>query len=447
VLETIAAIATPAGYGGVGIVRVSGKDVDAIVKGVVQRQLAPRYAHYTAFFDANDNSVDQGIAIRFPAPHSYTGENVVEFQCHGGPVVLQLILESVLKRGARLARAGEFTERAFLNDKMDLVQAESVIDLIHADSEHAARCAARSLQGEFSNHVNTLLKSLISLRMFVEAAIDFPDEDIEFIESERVREKLNAVRQQLLDIMNSAQQGVLLQEGMTVVIAGKPNAGKSSLLNCLSGRDSAIVTDIAGTTRDIVREKIHIDGLPLHIIDTAGLRETQDKVEQEGVLRARREMGKADVILLIVDAAAESDESITQLQAEVLQDVGQSIPLMVIRNKSDLVGRPEQTNVEQLCMSAKTGDGVDELKELLKQRVGYQAKTEGNFIARARHTEALQQAAECIFKGDQQLVQAQALELLAEELRLAQHALNTITGEFTSDDLLGTIFTQFCIGK
>ena len=446
--ELITAIATPPGFGGVGIIRVSGKTIpSSFIKKLVKIDCKPRHAHYTQIYDDQASIIDEGIVIFYPSPYSYTGEDVLEIQCHGGAIVQRLVLEATLKAGARLAQPGEFTHRAFLNNKMDLTQAEAVIDLIHADSEYAAKCALKSLQGQFSEKINQLLQMLISLRMFVESAIDFPDEDIEFIESERVVEKLKQIQNQLVDIINTAKQGVLLKEGMTVVIAGKPNAGKSSLLNQLSGRESAIVTEIAGTTRDVLREHIHLDGLPLHIIDTAGLRDTHDMVEQEGVKRAKLEMAKADLILLIVDASEEDSTSIAALQKDVRDKTSHEVPILIVNNKSDLLIDANHKNNDEIFISAKLGQGIDKLKKRLQDQVGYQVKTEGAFIARARHLDALQTAAKAINQGCEQLQKGQAPELLAEDLRQAQMALNTITGEFSSDDLLGEIFSNFCIGK
>ncbi len=441
-IDTIAAIATPPGKGGVAIVRVSGPNVADIALRVCGKQPQPRLATF-AVFRSQDAVVDEGIVIRFVAPHSFTGEDVLELQGHGGTVVVNAVLEAVLAAGARLARPGEFSERAFLNNKLDLVQAEAVADLIDAETTLAARSAVRSLQGAFSSKIHDLVTSLIRLRQFVEATIDFPDEDIEFIESSTVVQDLLQLQQQLLEIDRSAHQGVLLKEGMTVVITGKPNAGKSSLLNALACRDSAIVTAIPGTTRDVLREQIQIDGMPLHIVDTAGLRQAQDQVEQVGVERAHQALSSADLIVLLVDATEAVDQHFIQEVKNQYPDV----PLLEVMNKADLLDKGVATSLKSDCVvSAKTGHGIDELKNQLKAVMGFTAG-DHQFIARQRHLEALRSAANSIDHGLTQLKQHQTIELLAEDLRQAQLSLNRITGEFTSDDLLGEIFSHFCIGK
>ncbi len=440
--DTIAAVATPSGRGGVGIIRVSGQQAAEIAKKISGLCPAPRYAHYGKFTGTNKITIDSGLTLYFKKPFSFTGEDVVEFHAHGGPVVLDLLLKEILQHDIRPARAGEFTERAFLNDKIDLAQAEAIADLIAADSEQAARAAMRSMQGEFSAIINQLVEELIQLRIYVESALDFPEEEIDFLADDAIANKLKAVKQKLLSVKKSAQQGRLLKEGMTVVIAGKPNAGKSSLLNQLAGQESAIVTEIPGTTRDILREHIQIDGLPLHIIDTAGLRDSEDVVEQEGVKRAKQMIEKADRILFVVDIK-DSDKTI-------LETLPKNIGVTIVFNKIDTESRPPEIieNKEtEIYLSAKTGAGITLLKQHLKKCMGYQQKTEGQFIARRRHLDAIDNAEQHLEIADKNLHQLQAGELLAEELRLAQAVLSSITGEFSSDDLLGRIFSDFCIGK
>lgn len=455
VSDTIAAIATPPGRGGVGIVRISGPQARAIAEQVVGKSLTPRFAHYGPFFENPDGKkqvLDQGIALFFPGPHSFTGEDVLELQGHGGPVILDCLLREILRLGARMARPGEFSERAFLNDKIDLAQAEAIADLIDSASEQAARSALRSLQGEFSQRIHELVEQLIQLRLYVEASIDFPEEEIDFLADGKVRRQVEDLLANFDSVMRSAQQGSLLREGMRVVIAGAPNAGKSSLLNALAGRDSAIVTPIAGTTRDVLREQIQIDGLPLHIIDTAGLRDSPDEVEQEGIRRAWREIENADHILFVVDSQTTTSTDPQQLwPAEVPVSLGRQ-PITVIRNKCDLqAAAPDQKlgddgSTTIITLSAKTGDGVALLREHLKASIGFHPG-EGSFLARRRHIEALQRAREYVSYGQQQLENAGAGELLAEDLRLSQRTLGEITGEVSADDLLGRIFSSFCIGK
>ena len=440
--DTIAAIATPSGQGGVGIIRISGNKAPEIAKRISGLCPAPRYAHYGKFTGANKTTIDSGLTLYFKKPFSFTGEDVVELHAHGGPVVLDILLKEILQQDVRPARAGEFTERAFLNDKIDLAQAEAIADLIAADSEQAARAAMRSMQGEFSAIIHQLVEELTQLRIYVESALDFPEEEIDFLADEAIANKLIAVKQKLSDVKKSAQQGRLLKEGMTVVIAGKPNAGKSSLLNQLAGQESAIVTEIPGTTRDILREHIQIDGLPLHIIDTAGLRDSDDIIEQEGVKRAKQMIEKADRVLFVVDI---KDDDKTVLEA-----LPKGIGVTTIVNKIDTESRSSEIIENQetkIYLSAKTGDGIDLLKQHLKSCMGYQQKTEGQFIARRRHLDAIDNAEQHLKIADKNLHQLKAGELLAEELRLAQQALSSITGEFSSDDLLGRIFSDFCIGK
>lgn len=448
--DTIAAIATPPGRGGVGIIRVSGKNCELIAEKILHKPLKVREATYLPFYDNKNNVLDQGIAIIFKAPNSFTGEDVLELQGHGGPVILDLLLREVLSAGARIAKPGEFSERAFLNDKLDLAQAEAIADLIESTSEQAARSAMRSLQGEFSNKVNALVELLIHLRIYVEAAIDFPEEEIDFLSDGKVQTDLYAIIDAIKQLKNEAQQGSILREGMTVVIAGKPNAGKSSLLNALAGKESAIVTDIAGTTRDVLREHIHIDGLPVHIIDTAGLRDSDDTVEKIGIERAWQEIEKADQIILVADTSEtrqfvphEIDPAFTRF--EQFKD-----KLLIVANKLDLTGNDkliENQHYKVLPLSAKTGQGIEKLKETLKDIVGFKQTSEGSFIARRRHLDAIERALEYCENGKQQLEVYHAGELLADELRQAQNALSEITGEFTADDLLGRIFSSFCIGK
>lgn len=450
--DTIAAQATPPGRGGVGIIRLSGPLSLTIAEQILGYKPRPRHAHYGPFQDANGEQIDLGIAIFFPNPNSFTGEDVVEFQGHGGPVIIDMLLTRTLELGARLARPGEFSERAFLNDKMDLTQAEAIADLIDSASTQAAKCALRSLQGAFSKRIDELVESLIHLRIYVEAAIDFPEEEIDFIGDGKVASDLAGIQQNLIAVQNEAKQGAIIREGMNVVIAGRPNAGKSSLLNALSGKDSAIVTNIEGTTRDVLREQINIDGMPLHIIDTAGLRDSPDEVEQIGIQRAWQEIHKADRVLLMVDSnSSASDTDPEQIWPEFVAQLATRDNLTLVRNKVDLtqenVGMAEINNVPVISLSAKNQDGVALLTQHLKDVMGYDSTTEGGFIARRRHIEALNKAQDFLKAGSLQLHDFGAGELLAEDLKEAQNALSEITGAFTSDDLLGRIFGSFCIGK
>ncbi|MEW9797852.1 tRNA uridine-5-carboxymethylaminomethyl(34) synthesis GTPase MnmE [Alteromonas sp. CYL-A6] len=454
--DTITAQATAPGRGGVGIIRVSGPAARAIAEQVVKQPLPVRSAVYTPFYDANGEVIDEGIALFFSGPHSFTGEDVLELQGHGGQVVMDLLLNAVLAtRLARLARPGEFSEQAFLNDKLDLAQAEAIADLIDASSTQAARSALRSLQGDFSKRINQLSEQIIHLRMYVEAAIDFPDEEIDFLSDGKVGGDLTAILTQLETIRSQAKQGSLLREGMQVVIAGRPNAGKSSLLNALAGRESAIVTDIAGTTRDVLKEHIDINGMPVHIIDTAGLRDSTDKVEQIGIERAWQAINQADQVLFVVDASQTRTIDPYDIWPEFMQKLPDGIPVTVIRNKTDLTdiaaGHEQVTtahgDVSVISLSAQSGEGIDVLRTHLASTMGLDTTTEGQFIARRRHLEALEQAYQHVCQGQQQLDDNLAGELLAEELRLAHQSLTEITGEFTSDDLLGKIFSSFCIGK
>ncbi len=452
--STIVAVATPPGKGGVGIVRVSGPLCLSVAQKILKTDLTPRKAHYLTFYDHNDQALDQGIALFFSGPNSFTGEDVLEFQGHGGPVVMDLLVETILVCGAQLAKPGEFSERAFHNNKMDLAQAEAIADLIESGSRQAAVSALRSLSGEFSKQINQLVEKVIHLRMYVEAAIDFPEEEINFLGDDKVSNQLDEIRKDLKYLIKNVTQGCLLREGMKVVIAGKPNAGKSSLLNALAGKESAIVTDIEGTTRDVLSEHIHIDGLPLHIIDTAGLREAKDQVEKIGIERATQEIEKADRVLLVVDSS-ESQTDENTIEKYISPDINIP-PVTLIRNKCDLVqelpaikqqGVDQQDNQTSIYLSAKNHQGIDLLKSHLKQVVGYQASESGTFMARRRHMDALKRTEQHLEIGFEQLTQMAAGEILAEELKLAQNCLNEITGEFTSDDLLGEIFSSFCIGK
>ena len=450
--ETIVAQATAPGRGGIGILRVSGPKATDVAQAVLGKCPKPRMADYLPFKDADGTVLDQGIALYFKGPNSFTGEDVLELQGHGGQVVLDLLLKRILLiDGIRLARPGEFSEQAFLNDKLDLAQAEAIADLIDASSEQAARSALKSLQGEFSNKVNQLVDSVIYLRTYVEAAIDFPDEEIDFLADGKIEGHLNGIIAQLEQVRAEAKQGSILREGMKVVIAGRPNAGKSSLLNALAGREAAIVTDIAGTTRDVLREHIHIDGMPLHIIDTAGLREATDEVERIGISRAWTEIEQADRIILMLDSSDPDSQNIEKVRSEFLSKLPNNMPVTIVRNKVDLsgeaVGLKEENGTTTVCLSAQTHQGVDLLREHLKQAMGFQTGMEGGFLARRRHLDALEKAAEHLQIGLVQLTEFHAGELLAEELRLVQANLSEITGQFTSDDLLGNIFSSFCIGK
>ncbi len=451
--DTIAAIATAPGQAGVGIVRVSGPKARAMAKQLLGFEPKPRYAHYGPFRESDGAVIDEGIGLFFPNPHSFTGEDVFELQGHGGTVILDMLLRMVCDLGARLARPGEFSERAFLNDKLDLTQAEAIADLIESSSEQAARCAVRSLQGVFSHRIDALVKSITQLRIYVEAAIDFPEEEIDFLADGKVNNDLCALMADLDQILSEAQQGTILRDGMSVVIAGRPNAGKSSLLNALAGREAAIVTAIEGTTRDVLREHIHIDGMPLHIIDTAGLRDSPDEVEQIGIARAWAEIRQADRILLMVDATTTNKTTPHEIWPDFINQLPGAAPVTVIRNKVDLSGEPVGLTVSGdnqapvIRLTAKSADGLDALRDHLKQCMGFASTTEGGFLARRRHLDALEQAHSALLQGQQQLRGYGAGELLAEDLRSAQDALGEITGAMTPDDLLGKIFSSFCIGK
>jgi tRNA modification GTPase len=446
--DTIVAAATPPGRGGVGVVRVSGPKAPEIAATLVGELPVARHAKLAPFLDASGNAIDVGIALFFPGPNSYTGEHVLELQGHGGPVIVETLVERCLALGARRARPGEFTERAFHNDKIDLAQAEAIADLIDAGSREAARAAMRSLQGEFSTMVQGLTDSLIDLRTYVEAAIDFPEEEVDFLGDSELSDRLTTVRGHFDAVMAAAGQGRLLRDGMTVVLAGRPNSGKSSLLNRLAGYDAAIVTEIPGTTRDVLRERIDIDGLPLHVLDTAGLRESEDIVEREGVRRAAAEMARADRVLFIIDTPNDPDGSAYREERERLPA---DVPVTLVFNKIDLsAGLPVADTVSgppRIHVSAATGLGLDLLRAHLKDSVSFQVAGSGSISARRRHIEALERARACVETAAGELGQHRAGELVAEELRAAQRALEEITGIFTADDLLGRIFGSFCIGK
>ena len=453
--DTIAAIATPSGKGGVGIVRISGSNAYLISQKITQSNLEIRHAHFCSFYQNNkkdiSNLLDKGIGLYFKAPNSFTGEDVVELQGHGGPVILDALLTECIKHGARLAKPGEFSERAFLNDKIDLTQAEAIADLIDCSSIEAAKNAVRSLQGEFSNHIHQLVEKVIELRIFVEAAIDFPEEEIDFLNDGRVKNKLTEIIETLDKTLITAKQGRILREGITVVIAGKPNAGKSSLLNALAGHEAAIVTNIEGTTRDLLKEEITIDGMPLHIIDTAGLRESSDVIEQEGIRRAWEAIEGADAILLVTDSSSSTSNKPQEIWPDFTKKLKSLDHISIIRNKSDLSDEaPGLNNSNEfpiISLSAKQNIGIDNLREHLKSIAGLSNQTEGGFTARRRHLQALEKAKEYLDTGLHQLTASGAGELLAEDLRYCQQSLNEITGEFSSDDLLGKIFSSFCIGK
>ena len=471
--DPIAAIATAPGRGAVGIVRVSGKGIGALVRMLCGKDLKPREATYLPIKDAAGSPIDHGLAIYFPGPHSYTGEDVLELQAHGGPVVLQLLLARCLEaaqtaeadgkavlNGLRLAQPGEFTERAFLNDKIDLAQAEAIADLIDASTEAAARSASRSLSGAFSQEIHVLRDALVHLRMLVEATLDFPEEEIDFLQKADAYGQLERLRAQVAAVLARAHQGALLREGIKVVIAGQPNAGKSSLLNALAGAELAIVTPIAGTTRDKVQQTIQIEGVPLHVIDTAGLRDSDDEVERIGIARAWDEITAADAVLFLHDLTrveqADYAAADTEIAATLQQKLPALVPVIHVWNKTDMAQAEVQarhtaqlaSDSGQIALSARTGDGLDALRKRLLEVAGWQSAPEGLYLARARHVEALQAVEAHLEMADEQLAaQAAHLDLLAEELRLAQISLNSITGEFSSDDLLGVIFSSFCIGK
>jgi tRNA modification GTPase len=444
--DTVAAVATPPGFGGVGIVRISGPLTVLIAEAVLGARPAPRTATFTTFRDTDGAAIDQGIALYFPAPRSFTGEDVLELQGHGGPVVMDLLLRRVLAMGARLARPGEFSERAFVNGKIDLAQAEAIADLIESATETAARLATRTLEGVLSRRVADLVEGLIHLRTFVEAALDFPDEDIDLLTGPQVATQAARLVHETRDLIASARQGQLVREGLQVVIAGPPNAGKSSLLNALCGTDRAIVTAVPGTTRDLLREAIQIDGMPLHLIDTAGLRPSADPIEQEGIRRARRQIEQADQVLWVFDGLADPEH-----RATASVELPARIPVTFVRNKVDLTGfsagRRDTLAGVEIAVSALTGTGLDALRAHLKAIAGFQGADSGEFLARRRHLDALERALEHLEQAQLTLAATGGAELAAEDLRQAQQTLGEITGAFTSEDLLGRIFAGFCIGK
>ena len=442
-VDTIAAIATAQGRGGVGVVRISGRGIETLINGILGKFPTARHATYSNFLDEKGDTLDQGIALYFPAPHSYTGDDVLELQGHGGLAVLQMLLQRCLDLGARLAQPGEFTRRAFLSGKLDLAQAESVADLIEANTSEAARSAIRSLRGEFSAAIRELVDQLIYLRMLVEAMLDFPEEEVDDADLKRRNTLLSQIQLKLLHTLATAKQGSLLREGAHVVIAGRPNVGKSSLLNQLSGEEAALVSDIPGTTRDVIRQSIQIRGVPLHIMDTAGLRESQDTVENMGIARTHQTLRRADLILLLLDAS----QGMTEQDESIFASLPRDIPCLLVFNKIDKSNdRPFAAiaDTEFVGVSAKTGEGLDNLRDKLLEAVGWRAQEGGIFIARERHLRALVLAQTYLNQAQEVLTSA---ELFAEELRLAQRALSEITGEFTPDDLLGEIFSRFCIGK
>lgn len=442
-VDTITAIATAQGRGGVGVIRVSGFAIEAVTLGILGKLPPDRHATYSNFLDANGDILDQGIALYFPAPHSYTGEHVLELQGHGGPAVLQMLLQRCLDLGARLAQPGEFTRRAFLNGKLDLAQAESVADLIEASSTEAARSAMRSLRGEFSGAIHRLVDGMIHLRMLVEAMLDFPEEEVAGDDIELRDVLLKELQLSLLHTLDSATQGSLLREGAHVVITGQPNVGKSSLLNSLAGEELALVSAIPGTTRDVIRQVIQIRGVPMHIMDTAGLRASQDEIESMGIALTHQTLLRADLILLILDA----NQGMTLQDRAIIEGLPADIPRLLVLNKIDLL-QGETSDLQEndafVGVSAKTGRGVDKLREKMLEVVGWRAQESGTFMARERHLRSLSRAQSHLSQAHKVLTRA---ELFAEELRLAQSALNEITGEYTSDDLLGEIFSRFCIGK
>jgi len=452
--DTIAAVATAPGRGGIGIVRLSGSNACAIaaaISGIPADRLQPRFAQYATFRNRHGEAIDEGLVLPFRAPASFTGEDVVELQGHGGPVVMDLLLAACLSHGARLARPGEFSERAFLNDKLDLAQAEAIADLIDARSAAAARGAVRSLQGVFSDCISALVEALIHLRTYVEASIDFPEEEVDFLADGQVSQMLSVLETDLDELVTRTRAAALLREGISVVLAGRPNAGKSSLLNCLVGRDAAIVTPVAGTTRDLLRESCAIDGIPLNLIDTAGLRDSDDPVEQEGIRRAWSEVRNADVVLLLIDGTQQPGSDPQQLWPEFVSALAPAQALVVVRNKCDLSGEPagewSAAATPVISLSAKSGAGIDALRACIRRIAGAGEQGESDFVARRRHLDALRRARAHLASGRAQLEQNRAGELLAEDLRQAQLALGEITGAFSADDLLGRIFSSFCIGK
>jgi len=440
--ETIVAIATPYGQGGIGIVRLSGPQAGPIASRTLSASPEPGQAQYCSFLDSKLEAIDRGIALRFVAPHSFTGEDVLEFQGHGSPVILDLMVKRCMELGARPAEPGEFSKRAFLNGRIDLTQAEAIADLINSTTEAAARSAFRSMKGELSRKVEKLAGQLTELRILVEASLDFPEEEIDWLSESGALQKLEALAQQFDEVQSSMQQGRLLRDGIKVVLTGLPNAGKSSLLNVLAGQDRAIVSDLPGTTRDTLDQLVDLDGIPMEIVDTAGIRDTQDEIEAEGVRRARRVQKEADMVLLVVD-----DDATDPLEVERLLASHDELPVLLVRNKIDLSGRDQSEELMEACISVRTGQGVEDLKEKIKSAVGYVGGQEGTFMARQRHINALFRARASLDAGMEQLRLSRAGEMLAEDLSLCHRALSEITGKVTSDELLGMIFSSFCIGK
>ena len=438
--DTIVAPATPPGTGGIGIVRISGPDVERIARKMLGSLPEPRTATYRNFRNAAGERLDAGVVLYFPAPASFTGESVLELHGHGGPVVISLLVDAVIDLGARMAEPGEFSRRAFLNDKLDLVQAEAIADLIGSGTAQAARAALRSLSGAFSRAVDSLAEQLVRLRMHVEAAIDFPEEEIDFLSDESLLRRIDECGLAFDALLSEARQGRVLRDGFQVVIVGRPNAGKSSLLNLLSGQEAAIVTEVAGTTRDVLRELIDVDGLAVELVDTAGLRNDPDRIEAEGIRRAKEALASADAVLWIQDATDAAQE-------QPKEDLPDGVPVTIVHNKIDLTGNPAGLVDSEVWLSAQTGEGVDALRQRIRGLAGYEGRGEGAFTARRRHVRALRRAAGHFEAGRRALAETKAGELLAEELRLSQQTLGEITGAFTADDLLGKIFSEFCIGK
>ena len=449
-IDTICAVATPPGKGGISIIRISGPESLSVGKKVTGLEPIPRHAHYGPFLSRDATVIDEGLTLYFPGPDSFTGEDVVELQAHGGPFLVDLLLQEILSLGPRLARPGEFSERAFLNDKIDLAQAEAIADLIDSHSTEAARYAVRSLQGEFSSLVNDLINAIIELRKYIEAALDFPDEEVDFLAACDVASRLKDIRLSLISLLDQARQGSIMKEGLSVVIAGEPNAGKSSLLNKLSGQSRAIVTEVAGTTRDTLKEHISIDGMPLHIIDTAGLHESDDLVEREGIKRAWQEINDADLVLLVADSTRYTSIESSPLWKELSEKVSDREKILVVFNKADISGeaiRFDNEGLTAVYLSAKNGEGMPLLEKAIRDFAGINLSVEGRFIARRRHLDALAQSLACLESAEDQLNTTQEGELAAEDLKKAHQCLEEITGAYSPDDLLGEIFSSFCIGK
>ena len=449
--DTISAIATPLGRGGIGVIRISGSKAKVIGEKISKRKLTSRIAYFSKFYDQKNHIIDQGLILYFNKPHSFTGEDVVELHGHGGSIVLDQLLKRVIQLGARIAEPGEFSKRAFLNNKIDLTQAEAIADLIDASSERAAQLAINTLQGDFSKNIQKILSSLIHVRTYIEASIDFSEDEVDVLHNKEIQKELKHLLKEIEKTLSSAQQGALFKEGITVVIAGKPNAGKSSLLNCLSQKESAIVTDIAGTTRDVLREYIQIDGIPLHIIDTAGIQKSDNVIEKEGIKRTWQEIEKADKVLLIIDSEKTKLKDPKKILPEFFEKLYDEKSVTIVKNKIDLIN--EKPKLEKfhdylvISISAKKCEGIDLLKEHLKSFIGIRSGEEGLFLARRRHINALERAKGFLLSANNRFKDRSGLELIAEDLRQAQKALSEITGEYTSEDLLGEIFSTFCLGK